>query len=148
MGADVGRDLYGNLVSFLYALAVQDGCAERPRERVASAYCVGNLHFRRVLEGRNAWREDIRAVGATGKYQHLQTIGRQNLLAGLAHVQTLVAEEMTEGYHLLVVNLQHVAALQRLLDNVLGEELLTQVDVENLQAVLGGVIQELADGCP
>jgi len=52
---------------------------------------------------------------------------------------------VVDGHQFLVVNLQDVAALEGLLDDAFGEELLAQVDVEDFQAVLGGVIQEVAE---
>ena len=43
---------------------------------------------------------------------------------------------------------RNVATLEGLFDDVLGVELLTQVDIENLQAVVGSIVEELADGSP
>ena len=48
--------------------------------------------------------------------------------------------------HFLIVDLEDVAGTQRLLDNLLGVEILPQIDVENLQAVHWRGGQEVMDG--
>ena len=146
--ADIGTDLYSYAVSSLQRFAVEDGCAERARERVASTYRVSNGHLRRLLERRQTRRKDVRTIGATRQNQHLQLIFCQHLLADATHIQIVIAIHALDDNQFFIVNLQDVAALQRLLNDILGIELLAQIDIENLQAVLWRVVKELADASP
>ena len=51
-------------------------------------------------------------------------------------IQTWITEHTTDKYQFLVVDLKHIAALHALAYYLLGVEVLTKVDVENLHTVL------------
>ena len=123
--------------------ASKDGGTERTREGVASANGVGNSYLRSLAERHSARCEDVRAVGAAGEYQHVKVVLAQDEPALILHIESWVVEHTPYEDKLLVVDLKDVATTQRLLDDFLGVELLTQVDVENLHAVGGGVVEEL-----
>ena len=127
-------------------LALQDGCTERTRERVAGSHRVGHLHLRRGLIIRLVGREHIAAVGAAGQHQNIQVVLLDELLAALLLVEVGQSEHTAHHHQLLVVDFQYVAAAHRGLYDFLGEEALAQVDVENLHAVGRCGIQELSDG--
>ena len=68
-----------------------------------------------------------------------------NLLAGLAHIQSIITKHTVDNNQLLVINLQDITDTERILKDLLAIELLAQVDVTDLQTVIGCGIKELAD---
>ena len=130
----------------LYGFAVEDTSTETACKRIACTYGISHLHLRCVLErGQTIVSKHIRAIGATGQYEHLQMVVLYDLLTGLAHIQTIIAEHPIHDYQLLIVNLQDVTDAERILKHFLTIELLTQVDVTNAQTVIRCSVKELTD---
>ena len=90
--------------------------------------------------------KDIRAVGAAGKHEHVEVVLAQNEPALVLDVKAGIAKHATDKHQFLIVDFQYIATLERLLQYFLGIELLTQVDIENLQAVVRRGIEEFLDG--
>ena len=145
LGAHVCTYLYCQLVSLGNALALQDAGTESTCEAIACSYCIGNLYLRSFLERLEAWSKDIAAVHTTGEHEHVEIVLTEDEPALVLDVKTRITEETTYGNQFLIVDLQDITTLQTLTDHLLGIEVLTQVDVENLQAVLGSIVEELID---
>ena len=128
-----------------HVLAGKDGGAESTGEGVAGTYRVCHFHLWRCEEGDGVGGEDVTAVDTARQHKHLQVVVRQYLAAFALNVQSGQGEETGEHHEFLVVYLQDVADLQRLLYHLLGVEVLTEVDVEYLQTVRRGILQELVD---
>lgn len=146
LGADVGTDLNGKFVSFRDRHSRENCRGERSCEAVASPHCIGNFYLRSRLETLQSRCEDVAAVGATSKHEHLQIVFAQDKIALVFDVESRIAEETADSDEFLVVDLEDVAGTQRFLDNLLGVEILPQIDVENLQAVHWRGGQEVVDG--
>ena len=145
LGAHVCTYLYSQLVSLGNALALQDAGTESTSEAVACSYGIGNLYLRSFLERLETRSKDIAAVHTTGEHEHIEIVLTKDEPALVLDVKTWITEETADGNQFLIVDLQHIATLQALADHLLGIEVLTQVDVENLQAVLGSMVEELID---
>lgn len=145
LGADESTDLNSGLVSLGNGLAVEDAAHERTCEGIAGTDGIGYLYLRGLLERHLAWREYVRAIGAAGEYEHIEVVLAQNQPALVLDVEAGIAEHTANEYQLLIVDLQDVTTLQRLLDYLLGIELLAQVDIENLHTVIGCGVEELVD---
>ena len=68
-----------------------------------------------------------------------------DLLTGLTHIETVVAEHTVHNHQLLVVDLQDIADAERILEHLLRIELLAEVDVTDAQTVVRCSIEELTD---
>ena len=144
--ADVCADAYGSAVGLGDALAGQYAGYEGASERVAGAYGVGHGDFWRLLERDGPGCEDVGAVGAAGEHEHVEVVLAQDEPALVLDVEAWIAEHAADEHEFLVVDLEDVAAAYALLDDLLGVELLAQVDVEDLEAVVGRSVEELLDG--
>ena len=132
-------------MSLSYALALQDASAESTREAIACTNGIGNLYLWSLLERNLAWGEDVTSVHAASQHEHIKTILAENQPALILNVQTRIAEEATDGNQLLIVDLQDIATLQALTDNILVVEVLTEVDVEYLQAITRCMVEEVVN---
>ena len=120
-------------MSFLYALTLQNACHESACEGITGTHCVCHFHFR-CLDKRNLARgEHIAAVYAAGKDEHLQIVFAQKQPAFVLQVDAWITEDAAYGDQFLIVDLEDVASLDALGDNLLGIETLTEIDVENLE---------------
>ena len=146
LGADVGTDLNGKFVGFLHGHSREDCRGERSCETVACPHCIGHFYLWSRLETLQSRLENVAAIGATSKHEHLQVVFAQNKIALVFDVESRIAEETADGDKFLIVDLEDVAGTQRLLDNLLSVEILPQIDVENLQAVHWRGGQEVVDG--
>ena len=133
-------------MSLRHGLAVEDAAHEGAGEGVASAYGVGHLDLWRFLEGDMTGSENVGAVGAAGEHEHVEIVLAQDEPTLVLNVETGIAKHTADEHQLLVVNLQDVATLERLTQNLLRIELLAQVDIKDLQAVSGCGVKELLDG--
>ena len=156
--ADEGADLDGALVSLTDAATLEDAGYEATGEGVAGADGVGNLNHGGGHEAYLAGSIDVGAVGAAGEDEHLEVpLGEEHpalVFAGDA-LQTV---DLGDELEFLVVDLEDVALTEVLLDDLLAVEVLTDVDVEDLEAGhaaggaadgaghLGHRSKELADG--
>ena len=129
-----------------HGLAVEDAAHERAGERVSSSYSVGHFDLRRFLEGYVTRSEYVTAVSATGENEHVEVVLTQNEPALVLDVKTGIAKHTADKHQFLIINLQDIATLERLAQNLLRIELLAKVDVEDLQAVGGCGIKKLLDG--
>ena len=147
LGAYIGADLYRQRVSLLNGLAREYRRRERTRERVTGTHGVGNLHLRCWLVALEIVRsENITAVGATGEHDHAQVVAMQYYAALLLDVKARIAKETAKDHEFLVVDLQDVAMANAILYGLLIVEIATEVDVENLQAILWRGVNEAHDG--
>lgn len=80
--------------------------------------------------------KDIAAVHTAGQYEHIEIVLAENQPALVLDIQTWITEEAADGNQLLIVDLQHIAALQALGNHLSSIEVLTKIDVENLQTIL------------
>ena len=118
-------------MSFLYALTLQDACHECACEWITGTYSVCHFHFR-CLDKRNLARgEYIAAVYAAGKNEHLQIVLAQEEPAFILQVYARITEDAAYGNQFFIVDLEDVASLDALGDNLLGIESLTEIDVED-----------------
>ena len=140
--------MYGALVGLGNAHTIEYRSAECAGERITCAYCVSHFNLRSGLERHGARCEHIAAVGAAGEHEHVEVVLAEDEPALVLEIHSWITEHPADEHQFLVVNLQHVGALERLLDNLLGVEILTQVDVEDAHAVLGNGIEETVDGLP
>ena len=135
-------------MSFLNALALQDACYESACEGIASAHRISYLHLR-CLDKRDLARgEYIAAVYTAGKDKHLQIVLAQEELAFVLQVDARIAEDAAYGNQFLIVDLEDVASLDALGDNLLGIEALTEIDIEDFEDsfFLRHVVEEAVDG--
>ncbi len=146
LGADIGAHLYGVLMCLGDGHALEDAGAEGAGKRVAGAHGVGNLHMRSLVERLAAGSEDIAAVHTTGEHEHVQIVLAEDEPALVLNVQTGVAEEAAQRDELFIVYLQYIATLQTLADNLLGIEILAEIDIKDLETVAGRVVEKLVDG--
>ena len=126
--------------------ALEDAGAEGAGKRVAGAHGVGNLHMRSLVERLAAGGEDIAAVDTTGEHEHIQIVLAEDEPALVLNVQTGIAEEAAQRDELFIVYLQYIATLQTLADNLLGIEILAEIDIKDLETVIGSAFEELVDG--
>ena len=146
LGADIGAHLYGVLMCLGDGHALEDAGAEGAGKRVAGAHGVGNIHLGSRLERLAAGGEDIAAVDTTGEHEHVQIVLAEDEPALVLNVQTGIAEEAAQRDELFIVYLQYIATLQTLADNLLGIEILAEIDVKDLESVAGRVVEKLVDG--
>ena len=132
-------------MGYRYGVPIQDRGHEGAGKGIASTYGICHLHLWSHLERDVAWGEDIGAVGATGEHKHIEIVLAKDEPAFVFDVEARIAEHTTDEHQFLVVNLQNVASADAFLNNLLGVELLAQVDVEDFQAVVRRSIQELLD---
>ena len=145
LSADKGTDLNSKLVGFLDRHTGKDGRGKRACEAVAGTYRVVHFHLGCRLIALHAGRKDVAAVGATGEHEHLQVVLAEDEIALVLDVETGVAEETTDGDKFLIVDLQDVASFETLLYDLLGVEVLAQVDVEDLQTAHRRGVEEAVD---
>ena len=88
---------------------------------------------------------DERAGGATGQGDGVQVeaLGDGEDEGFLVFGQ---AEQVGDDGDFVVVQFEDVGKAEGGFDDLAGEEVLTQIDVEDAEAVGGGVLKELADG--
>ena len=126
--------------------ALEDAGAEGAGKRVAGAHGVGNIHMRSLVERLAAGSEDVAAVDTTGEHEHIQIVLAEDEPALVLNVQTGVAEEAAQRDELFIIYLQYIATLQTVADNLLGIEILAEIDVKDLETVAGRVVEKLVDG--
>ncbi len=131
-----------------HRLSLQDGADEGPGEGVAGTDGIGHLHLRGHLIGHAACVEDITSVGAAGQDEHPQAVFVKDMPAFLLQAESRDIVQAGNHHQFLVIDLQDVTAAEGRLQHFLGIETLTEVDVEDLQAVRRNGIQEGADGIP
>lgn len=146
LGADIGAHLHGVLMGLGDGHTLEYAGAEGAGKRVAGSHGVGNLHMRSLVERLAAGSEDIAAVDTTGEHEHVQIVLAEDEPALVLNVQTGIAEEAAQRDELFIIYLQYIATLQTLADNLLGIEILAEIDVENLETVAGSVVEKLVDG--
>ncbi|CDB11952.1 unknown [Bacteroides sp. CAG:633] len=93
-------------------------------------------------------REDVAAIDATGQDKHLQVVLGQQNPALVLQVDAGIAEHTAHGDQFLIINLQNVAAAERIAQNLFRIETLTQVDVEDAQriGIVGHGVEKTVDG--
>ena len=129
-----------------HRLAIEDAAHERASEGVAGAYSIGHFDLRCFLERYVARGEDVAAVSATGKHKHVEVILTQDEPTFVLDVEAGIAKHTANEHQFLIVDLQDVTTLELFTQDLLCVELLAQVDVEDLQAVIGCGIEKLLDG--
>ena len=120
----------------LNALTLQDAGTECTGEAIAGTNGISNLYLWSLLERLHTRSEDIAAVDTAGQHEHIEIILAENQPALVLDIQTWITEETADGNQLLIVNLQNIAALQTLGNHLRSIEVLTEIDVEDLQAIL------------
>ena len=126
-------------MGFGHGFSPEDACDEGGGEGVASADGVGHLHFRSGLEGYVSGSEDIAAVDAAGEDEHPEIVLTEQNPALVLKIYSGVAEHTADRDELLVVDLEDIAALHGVAEDVLVVESLPEVDVEDHEgAVIGG----------
>lgn len=115
------------------ALALQDACHESACEGIASAYRISHFYLRSLYKRNFARGEHITAVYAAGKDEHLQIVLAQEEPAFILQVDAWITEDAAYGNQFFIVDLENVASLDALGDNLLGIESLTEIDVEDLR---------------
>ena len=131
--ADVCRNLYCQFMCLSDALALQDACHECTCERITGTHCICHFYLR-SLNKRNLTRsEHVAAVYAACKDEHLQIVLAQEEPAFVLQVDAWITEDAAYGNQFLIVNLEDVASLDALGDNLLGIESLTEIDIEDLR---------------
>ena len=68
--------------------------------------------------------EYVTAVSAAGEHKHVEVVLAEDEPALVLDVETRIAEHTANEYQFLIVNLQDVATLERLTQNLLRIELL------------------------
>ena len=126
----------------------EEGANERTGKGVACAYGIRHLHLGGVQERHAAFVEDIAAVYAAGEDEHLEVVFLDEETAFLLQGQAGQVEQPGHHHQLFVVDFQDVATAERGLQHFLVVEVLAQVDVEHLEAILGHGVQEQADALP
>ena len=146
--ADVCRNLYCQFMSFLYALTLQNACHESACEGIASTHRISYLHLRCLYKRNFARGEYVAAVYTAGKNEHLQIILAQEEPAFILQVDARITEDAAYGNQFFIVDLEDVASLDALGDNLLGIESLTEIDIEDFEdsIFLRHVIKEAIDG--
>ena len=122
--ADEGTDLNGGAMGLGHGLAVEDAAHERAGEGVAGADGIGYLDLRRFLEGDVTGSENVGAVGAAGEHKHVEIVLTQDEPALVLDVKTGIAKHAANEHQFLIINLQDIATLERLTQNLLRIELL------------------------
>ena len=135
-------------MSFLYALTLQYACHESACEGIACPHCISHFHLWSLYKRNFARGEHITAVYATGKDEHLQIILAQEEPAFILQVDARITEDAAYGDQFFIVDLEDVASLDALGDNLLGIESLTEIDVEDFEDsfFLRHVVEEAVDG--
>ncbi len=110
-------------MSFLYALTLQDACHESACEGIACAHRISHLHLRSLDKRNFARGEHITAVYTAGKDEHLQIVLAQEEPAFILQVDARITEDAAYGNQFLIVNLEDVASLDALGDNLLGDRI-------------------------
>ena len=146
--ADVCRNLYCQFMRLFYALTLQNACHECACEGIPSAHRISHFHLW-CLDKRNLARsEHVAAVYAAGKDEHLQIILAQEEPAFILQVDARITEDAAYGDQFLIVDLEDVASLDALGDNLLGIESLTEIDIEDFEDSFSfrHVVEEAVDG--
>ena len=135
-------------MSFLYALALQDACYECTCERIACTHCISHFHLRSLNKRNFARGEYVAAVYTAGKDEHLQIVLAQEEPAFILQVDARITEDAAYGDQFFIVDLEDVASLDALGDNLLGIESLTEIDISHFEDsfFLRHVIEEAVDG--
>ena len=130
------------------ALALQDACHECTCERITGTHCICHFYLRSLNKRNFARAEYIATVYTAGKDKHLQIVLAQEEPAFVLQVDARIAEDATYGNQFLVVDLEDVASLDALGDNILIIESLTEIDVEDFEDSfsLRHVVEEAIDG--
>ena len=131
---------------FSDGFARQDGSRESACKRVAGSNGVGNLHLGCFLKTFQTFRKHVATIRSAGQYDHVEVVFAENQPAFVLNIKTWIAKKTTDGNEFFIVNFQNVASFERLLDNLFGVEVATQVDVENLQTVFRSGIEKLPNG--
>lgn len=117
------------------ALALEKRGYEGGGETVTGADGVGDLNFRGWLERDVTGGEDIASVDSAGQNEHSEVVFAQQNPAFVLKVNARITEHAADGDKLFVVYLQDIAALHRVAEDFFGVESLTEVDVEDNEAV-------------
>ena len=130
------------------ALSLQDACHECTCEGIASAHRISHFYLRSLYKRNFARGEYIAAVYTAGKDKHLQIVLAQEEPAFVLQVDARIAEDAAYGNQFLIVDLEDVASLDALGDNLLGIEALTEIDIEDFEDsfFLRHVVEEAVDG--
>ena len=121
---------------FFDRLSCKCGCTESRGEAVSGSNGIGNLYSWRLLERLCSRCKDITSVDTTGQYEHLQIVLTEDEPAFVLHVQARIAEKSTDSNQFFVVDFQDITGSKRLFYNLLGVEILSKIDVKDLQTVL------------
>ena len=135
-------------MSFRDRHAGEDGGCKGTREGVAGPDGIGHLHLRGLLIRLQVGSKDIGSVHAAGKYEHIKVVLAQQQPALVLHVESRIAEEPADRHQFFIVNLEDVRLVERVGNHLFRIEVLAQIDVEDLQAVLRRSVQEFLDGLP
>ena len=143
---NVGTHLNGELMGLLQRHPCENGGSEGAGKAVAGSHRVGHFHLRCGLKTLYSGCKDIAAISAAGEHKHLEVILAEDEIALVLNVKTGIAKETSDSDELLIVDLQDIASFEALPDDLLGVEVLPQIDVENLQTTLGGGVEKAMDG--
>ena len=146
--ADECRNLYSQFMCLFYALTLQNACYESACEGIPSAHRISHFHLRCLYKRNFARGEHIAAVYAAGKDEHLQIVFAQQEPAFVLQVDARITEDAAYGDQFLIVDLEDVASLDALGDNLLSIESLTEIDIEDFEDSfsLRHVVEEAVDG--
>ena len=146
LGADIRAYPYRQLMCLENGVPCKHRSGKGTCEAVTRAYRICDFHLGRLQEALIAPRKDVTPVHTTSEDDQLQVVVLKQAAASLLNSHGGESEELGDDVQLLVVNLQNVAGKQAVVNEFFRIELLTKVDIEDPQAVLGSMPQEFPDG--
>ena len=148
LSAYIGGHLYGFPVGFLDAVPIEKASYEGPREGIPGSDGALDLYSRGPLEALSVFPEYPAAVDTLREDNHLEVIKTHQTAAEGLFSGHLVTKEPRYHTQLPLVELEDIRPVKAFLYCGLREEPLPEVDVADLQTVLGAVVQEDPDGVP
>ena len=133
--ADEGAHFDGRLMCLADRLAPKDLRHKRAGEGVSRADSVCYSYFGSRQERGLGVREDITTLYTTSEDEHMKVEVIEHTTAGSLSREVIVTEHMLDDHEFFIVNLEHVAQMQRLFDDLFGVERLTEVDVKDSERI-------------
>ena len=148
LSADVGREIDSPPVRLRDRHSPDDARHEGGGKGVPGSDGIRHLYLRGRLVGDIPRGEDVTAIDPAGQDQHPEVVQIEQGLTHAPEVGTGVAEQAADDDQFFIINLQHVALLHRLIEDLLGEKSLPEIHVKDDQGVLllGHLIDEAVDG--
>ena len=136
LSADVGGDLDSPLVRLSHRLSPYHTRHEGGSKGVPGSDGIRHLDLRRRLVGHALRGKDVAAIDPAGQDQHPEVVPIEQGPALAPEVGTGVAEQPADDDQFFIINLQHVALLHRLIEDLLGKKSLPEIHVKDNQTIL------------